>query len=199
MVIEYVCVDLDVATISPSPPIKAFMDDLYLQADSTEKAQNLLNRANEALTWARMKLKPCKSKCLIISKGQLDQDKTLSINYENKIQTIPSIKNNPVKFLGRKISFSLKDKDQIEAFSTVVSQGLTLIDKSFHRGVHKVWILQHLLIPRLRWPLLIYEIPISTKARLEQKISCFIRKWLRLHKSTSNICLYSSPSPFHCH
>ena len=30
---------------------------------------------------------------------------------------------------------------------------------------------------------------------MEQKISCFIRKWLRLHNSTSNICLYSSSSP----
>ena len=119
----------------------------------------------------------------------------MSINYENKNWTIPSIKNNPVKFLGRKISFSLKDKDQVEVFSLAVSEGLTLIDKSFHRGVHKLWILQHLLIPRLRWPLLIYEIPVSTVARLEQKISCFIRKWLKLHNSTSNICLYSSSSP----
>ena len=70
-----------------------------------------------------------------------------------------------------------------------------MIDKSFHRGIHKVWILQHLFIPRLRWPLLIYEISISVVLQLEQKISCLLRKWLKLHHSTTNICLYSSISP----
>ena len=47
---------------------------------------------------------------------------------------------------------------------------------------------------RLHWPLLIYEIPISAVLRLEEKISCYIGKWLKLHNSTTNICLYSSVS-----
>ena len=70
-----------------------------------------------------------------------------------------------------------------------------MINKSKHRGIHKVWILQHLLITRLRWPLLIYEIPISLVVELERKISTHIRRWPRLHNSISNICLYSSLSP----
>ena len=56
-----------------------------------------------------------------------------------------------------------------------------------------VW-LQHLLIPRIQWPLLIYEIPISLAFKLEQKVSIFIRKWLHLHHSTSSLCFYSSVS-----
>ena len=93
-----------------------------------------------------MKLKPCKSKCVIISAGQVKHDQVLSIQCDEGIQTIPSIKKNPVKFPGRKIFFTLKDKDQVEAFSRAVSQGLSLIDKSFHQCIHKVPILQHLLI-----------------------------------------------------
>ena len=61
--------------------------------------------------------------------------------------------------------------------------------------MHKLWILQHLLVPHLRWPLLIYEIPATVVVRIEQKISCFFRKWLNLHNATSNICRYSSVSP----
>ena len=136
IVIKFVCAEINL-TITPSPPVKAFMDDLYLQANSVEKTQSLLDRANTALTWARMKLKPCKSKCLIISAGQVKQDQVLSIQCDEGIQTIPSIKNNPVNFLGRKISFTLKEKDQVEAFSSAVSQRLLLIDKSFHRGIQK--------------------------------------------------------------
>ena len=52
-----------------------------------------------------------------------------------------------------------------------------------------------MLIPRLRWPLLIYEISISVVSRLEVNISTYLRKWLNIHCSTTNICLYSSSSP----
>ena len=35
----------------------------------------------------------------------------------------------------------------------------------------------------------------SLASRLEQTISAFIRKWLHLHHSTSNLCLYAASSP----
>ena len=60
--------------------------------------------------------------------------------------------------------------------------------------MQKLWILQHLLIRKIRWPLLIYEITISLAFKLEQKVSIFIRKWLHLHHSTSSLCFYSSVS-----
>ena len=49
------------------------------------------------------------------------------------------------------------------------------------------WILQHLLIPRIQWLLLIHEIPISLAFKLEQKVSVSIRKWLHLYHLTSAI------------
>ena len=69
------------------------------------------------------------------------------------------------------------------------------MDKSFSNDTQKLWILQHLLIPRIQCPLLICEAPISHAAKLEQKISSFIRKWLLLHKLTSFLCFYSKASP----
>ena len=54
--------------------------------------------------------------------------------------------------------------------------------------------MQHLLIPRIQWALLIYEIPMTLAFKLEQKVSVFIRKWLHLHHSTSSLCFYSSVS-----
>ena len=73
--------------------------------------------------------------------------------------------------------------------------GRIVIDRSHFTGTQKLWILQHLLIPRIQWPLLIFEIPISLAFKLEQKVSVFIRKWLHLHHSTSSLCFYSSASP----
>ena len=72
--------------------------------------------------------------------------------------------------------------------------GLSVIDKYHFTGTQKLWILQHLLIPRIQWPL-IYEITISSAFKLEQKVSVFIRTWLSLHHSTSSLAFYSSVSP----
>ena len=74
--------------------------------------------------------------------------------------------------------------------------GLSVIERSHFTGTQKRWILQHLLIPRIQWPLLIYEILISLAFKLEQKVSIFMRKWLHLHHSTSSLCFYSSASLF---
>ena len=112
-----------------------------------------------------------------------------------KGEIIPSIHVNPVRFLGRTIDFTVSDKHSVGKFVTDVLSGLKLIDKSSHKGIHKVWILQNMLIPRICWPLLIYEISISVINCIEHKFSSFLRKWLNIHHSTINICLCSLTSP----
>ena len=91
---------------------------------------------------------------------------------------------------------TVSDKHFVEKFVTEILSGLKLIDKSSHKGIHKVWILQNMLIPRLRWCLLIYKISISVVNVIVHKISSFLRKWLNIHHSATNISLYSSTSPF---
>ena len=70
-----------------------------------------------------------------------------------------------------------------------------IIDSSHFTGSQKLWFLQHLLIPCIQWPILIYEVPISLVSKLEQKTSVYIRKWLKLHKSITSLLFYSSASP----
>ena len=67
-------------------------------------------------------------------------------------------------------------KHSIEKFVTEVLSGLKLTEKSSHKGLHKVWILQNMLIPRFRWPLLIYEISISLVNCIQHKISSCFKK-----------------------
>ena len=113
------------------------MDDLFIKGNSLEEGKNLLNRANMGLSWARMSLKPGKSKVLILKGGKVQHDKVLTITSSNEILTIPSIVNNPVQFLGRTISFNLHDHDEVKSFSLAVEKGLSLLDQSAHRGIHK--------------------------------------------------------------
>ena len=109
--------------------------------------------------------------------------------------SIPCIHSRPIKFLGCIIDGSISDRNSSAELTDKLLAGLSVIDKSHFTGTQKLWILQHLLIPRIQWPLLIYEIPISLAFKLEQKVSVFIRKWLHLHHSTSSLCFYSSVSP----
>lgn len=67
---------------------------------------------------------------------------------------------------------------------------LKIINGSYFRGTQKLWIMQHLLIPKIQWPLLM-----SLATSLVQKVSTFICKWLHLHHSMSNLCFYSAHSP----
>ena len=54
---------------------------------------------------------------------------------------ILSISNQVVNYLGRRISFTVSDKGQMEVISSAVSKALVPINMRFPRGVQKVWIL----------------------------------------------------------
>ena len=62
------------------------------------------------------------------------------------------------------------------------------------QGKFKVWILQFMLIPKLLWPLQIYEIGLSMVETIERKINSSTRKWLGLPPSLTSVALYSRSS-----
>ena len=84
-----------------------------------------------------------------------------------------------LKMLFRFAKMTLKSIKSVET-AIITGYPILLALKTF-------WILQHLLIPRIQWLLLIYEIPVSLAFKLEQKVSGSIRKWLHLHHLTSTI------------
>ena len=181
------------------PLLFAFMDDLSLMTTKVSGAQTLLSRCITALTWAGLEFRADKSCSIVIVKGRSMNTTPFSVSKASDqpevSSSIPSIHSRPIKFLGRIIDGSISDRNSSAELTDKLLAGLSVIDKSHFTGTQKLWILQHLLIPRIQWPLLIYEIPISLAFKLEQKVSVFIRKWLHLHHSTSSLCFYSSVSP----
>ena len=180
------------------PLLRAFIDDLSLMTTKDFGAQTLLSRCTTALTWAGLEFRADKSCSIVIVKGRSMNTTPFSVSKASDqpdvSSWIPSIHSRPIKFLGRIIDGSISDRNSSAELTDKLLAGLSVIDKSHFTGTQKLWILQHLLIPRIQWPLLIYEIPISLAFKLEQKVSIFIRKWLHLHHSTSSLCFYSSVS-----
>ena len=103
---------------------------------------------------------------------------------------IPSIQSGPVKFLGRIIESSLTDRKPIDELQQKLVLGLNIRSESSFKGTQKLWILQRLLIPRIQWSLLIYEISISHASFLEKKISksLFFDFYMPLTYKKLNIC-----------
>ena len=52
-----------------------------------------------------------------------------------------------------------------------LKQGLKKIDKTRITGRYKAWMFQHMLLPRIMWPLTIYNIPESKVKEMQTRIT----------------------------
>jgi len=95
-----------------------------------------------------------------------------------------------VKSLGKVFNCSLRDTAAINATNQDLEAWLATVDKSGLPGKFKAWVYQHGILPRILWPLLVYEVPISTVEGFERRVSRFLRKWLGVPRSLSSTALY---------
>ncbi|GFO20545.1 reverse transcriptase [Plakobranchus ocellatus] len=72
----------------------------------------------------------------------------------------------------------------------LASESLLAINKCGLQGKFKIWCLQFMLIPKLLWPLLVYDICSSTVEAIEAKINKHTRKWLGVPPGLSDVAMY---------
>lgn len=171
-------------------PIRAFMDDLTITAKSVPEGRWILEDLVELTDWARMDFKPEKSRSLVLRKGRI-QDR---FRFKIKDTIIPTVLERPVKSLGKWYRADLNDKQSVREMIIQVDTWMTSLEKSGLPGKYKAWGYQHGVLPRLLWPLLVYEVPISTVEGLERRINTYLRRWLGVPRSFCSIGLYSTGS-----
>ena len=172
-------------------PFRAFMDDLSILTPSIVETEKALRRTAVVLQWARMKLKPSKSRSLVISGG-----KPMSIApFAVDGVAIPSLQEKPLKTLGRFYDSTLSDGSIRKDLKTKLLNGLRTLDKCMLSGFMKVWTLQHLLLPKVQWQLMLYEISVSWIEKLEMTVSKYIRKWMGVSRSLTGVALYCKAVP----
>ncbi|KAJ8414647.1 hypothetical protein AAFF_G00038490 [Aldrovandia affinis] len=142
------------------PPIRAYMDDMTTLTTTAACTRRLLGKLQENIKWARVKIKPNKSRSISIIKGELKD-------------------------------VSLKDKEQVQQLRQDIVNGLDNINKTLLPGKLKLWCLQFGLLPRIMWPLTIYEVPITTVEKMERTVTSYVKKWLGVPRCLTNISLYS--------
>ena len=148
-------------------------------------------RSLESLaTWGRLKFKPKKSRSLIVKKGVVT-----SRTFEMQAERIPSVKEEPIRCLGKWFDKTLRDRDHTIATEDQLKEWLERIDQTSLPGKLKAWCFQHGIIPRLGWPFSMYEFPLTAVERMERSVSKFVHKWLEVPKSFCSVNLYSTSFP----
>ncbi|XP_078685568.1 uncharacterized protein LOC144918575 [Branchiostoma floridae x Branchiostoma belcheri] len=167
------------------PPLRAFMDDVTTLLRTAPCTTRVLKRLEELTRWARMQFKPSKSRSLSLRKGKVS-NRVFRVNG----QCIPSIQQESVQSLGRLYTSDLSDVKRGQEVVSQATEGLKAIDKSELPGKFKVWCMQFVLIPRLKWPLKMYGIPLSAAELVERKLNSSVRKWLGVPRCLSKVALF---------
>ncbi|CAM4298856.1 unnamed protein product [Leuciscus chuanchicus] len=153
------------------PAVRGYMDDITTILRTAACTTRLLKRIDELVGWARMKIKPPKSRSLSIRKGVRNDNTIFVAGGEN----IPLLTDQPVRSLGRTYTAELSDRQMGETVRKQLADGLAKINQSQLPGKYKVWCYQAILYQRVMWPLKMSEIPSSVVNKMDGLANSFIR------------------------
>ena len=165
---------------------RLLMDDITTTTETMVQTSYLLDKLIPKLHWAGLYEKVEKCRALVIIKGEVSA-KNIKINGK----PIQSIQEAPVRFLGKWYNASLNERDQIEGIVKGVKADLKKVERCRLPGRYKAWMIQHMLMPRLMWPLSIYNVPMTTVDLIQRLITQSLKRWLGLPKTLSTACFYS--------
>ena len=122
--------------------------------------------------------------------GDVIDDEKIYIGEE----VIPNVCEKPIKFVGRWIREDAKDTGITSDIKKDLIGYLERLDKSELSGLQKCWGYQFMVLSKMKWPLAIYDIPLTTVISWEQKTNKFLRSWLGAGHTLSRLCLFSNDS-----
>ncbi len=170
------------------PAVRSYMDDVTTLLQTSACTTGLLKRLEELLTWARMRIKPAKSRSLSIRKGVRTDNICFTVDSEK----ISLLVDQPVRSLGRLYTADLSDKHMAASIGSQLLDGLSKIDRSPLPGKFKVWSYQFTLYQHLMWPLKLCDVSLATAQKLDSKANNYICKWLGLPRCLSTATLFGS-------
>jgi hypothetical protein len=177
--------------------LRGFMDDVSILSRSVEGGKIALKRFQVGVTWARMKVKPSKSRSFVMIKGRSMDVEPFVVGADDGELTgevIPALQRKPLKTLGRWYDPMVRDDWYREELRKKLGDGLKRLNRSHAKGAMKLWALHHILLPQIRWDLMVYEFPVSFVEKMETMVTKYIRQWLGVFKNLTNVALYSKKS-----
>ena len=119
-----------------------------------------------------LKLKPSKCRSLSIVSG-----KPTSINFQLNDSNIPTLEEEPHKFLGSLITFNNTATDIYNYLESKIKSGLENIDKSLIRNEFKLKVYSDYYLPSLRFHLTVNDTSATHLKQLDALTDRYIKKW----------------------
>ena len=79
------------------------------------------------------------------------------------------VSEQPIKYLGKVFDGSGKDIQNVKDTDNLLGMWLEKIEKSDLPGKFKAWCFQDGVLPRIMWPLMVYEVPMSKVEAMKRK------------------------------
>ena len=189
---DTLCTRKELGFSLPQSPVSIshllYADDACVISSTLAGCQHLLNMVQRWLEWAQMKAKvpKCHSMILQASTGKrLHQ--TLTINGD----IIPSAETISFKFLGMPVRVYTTNADARSSLQESLQRMLTAIDETLLTRQQKLRLFKHGVCPRLSWPLLVEDFPISWLERELQPLATkALKKWAGLARSSNKSILF---------
>jgi hypothetical protein len=198
---------------------KAYADDLNVTTTDSASNQLVLDSTCTWLDWTgTMKAKP--AKCVSFAQrkftdtgtsreGFIPIKDTIYSPYDPKLTIdgkpirfiLDSSNNDPFtsrhfKFLGRWISVDVNET-QVQSFvKDEFVRCMDLIDADVVNGCMKAWMYQFGVLPRLSWPSLVHDLPLSFGKDLDAISTRHLKKWMGIHRSADIGVLYRDNEHF---
>lgn len=167
-------------------PIKAYMDDMTVATEKPQGTRWILTELDRLIKIARMDFKARKCRSLVIQKGKVVNN----IHFKIQAEVMPTIKEEPIKYLGKWYNNSLKDTNKGKMVLDQLVEYVAKIEKCLLPGRFKAWVFHHGVIPKMRWPLMLYEIPLTQVEAMGRICNKSLRKWFGVPPCFSEIGLY---------
>ena len=135
-----------------------------------------------------MKFKITKSRSFVMNKGRAAE-----IFYFSLSGTIKStLSECPQKSLGKISNVTLRNTNDVRAALGDLELWQARLDGSGLLGRFKALVYQHSVVPRILWPLFVYDFPMIIAEAMERKINRYLRRWQGFPIRLTNAALYGT-------
>ena len=165
-----------------------YADDACIISNSPAGCQHLLDLVQHWLEWAQLRAKVPKCRSMVVQASTGRRVKpALSIGGES----IPTVEDDTFKFLGMPVRFYKNNISARESLKLSLQRMLASIDETPLTRQQKLRLFKFGVCPRLSWPFLIENLPISwLEQDLQPLATKVLKRWAGLAKSACTSILF---------
>ena len=165
-----------------------YADDACVISSTPAGCQHLLDMVQRWLEWAQLKAKVPKCRSMVI---QASTGKRVNPKLTISGERIPPAEEDAFKFLGMTVRIYSSNVSARSSLQRTLQKMLTAIDETPLTRQQKLRLFKHGVCPRLSWPLVVEDFPITWLERHLQPLATkALKKWAGLTSSSNTSILF---------